>query len=36
MGFGDYYKGTLRDYHRDPVPPFPTKNQGVFYGVQGF
>ena len=22
--------GTLRDYHRDPFPQFPTKNQGVF------
>ena len=21
--------GTLRDYHRDPFPPFPTKNQRV-------
>ena len=20
MGYGDYYKGTLRDYHRDPFP----------------
>ena len=24
MGYRDYYKGLLRDYHRDP---FPTKNQ---------
>ena len=21
--------GDLRDYHRDPFPPFPTKNQGA-------
>ena len=20
MGYWDYYKGTLRDYHRDPFP----------------
>ena len=29
MGFWDYYQGTLRDYHRDAFPAFPTKNQGV-------
>ena len=28
MGYWDYYRG-LRDYHRDPFPHFPTKNQGV-------
>ena len=29
MGFGDFFKGTLRDYHRDPFPNSPTKNQRV-------
>ena len=24
MGYWDYYRGTLRDCHRDPFPPFPT------------
>ena len=28
MGYTDYYKGPLRDYHRDPFPTFPTKHQG--------
>ena len=28
-GFLGLLKGTLGDYHRDPSPPFPTKNQGV-------
>ena len=32
---GEWVVGTttgdlIRDYHRDPFPPFPTKNQGVF------
>ena len=26
--------GTLRDYHRDPIPLFPTKNLGVWSPLQ--
>ena len=27
MDYGDDYWGFCRDYYRDPIPRFPTKNQ---------
>ena len=29
MGYGDHYWGLYRDYYRNPISPFPTKNQTV-------
>ena len=29
MEYGEYYWGLYIDYHNDPLPPFPTKHQGV-------
>ena len=30
MGYWDYYKGTLRDYHRDPFPQSPLRTGASF------